>query len=64
MLVNLSTLAAGLEDFEVVSAPAKTSDPYEWTPPHWIPNPVPKDYDIVSPPWIRPEQVPMSFVGE
>lgn len=26
----------------------------DWEPPHWISNPVPEDFDIVSPPWIRP----------
>lgn len=52
-----------LDDFELV---AKSTDksPYDWTPPHWVPNPVPADYDIFSAPWIRPEQLPMSFVGE
>jgi len=64
MFVNLAALAAGLEDFEIVDRPAPApKDPYEWEPPHWVPNPVPADYDIMTAPWLRPEQVPMSFVG-
>lgn len=28
--------------------------PEDWEPPHWVPNPVPVDFDIVSAPWLRP----------
>jgi hypothetical protein len=58
---------SALGSFELLDTvePAKsTTDPYEWTPPHWIPNPVPAEYDIKQPPWIRPEQAALSFVGE
>ncbi|BEI79851.1 hypothetical protein CcaverHIS002_0103800 [Cutaneotrichosporon cavernicola] len=50
-----------VDDFEMVDDGPK--GPYEWTPPHWVPYPVPLDYDIFAAPWIRPEQVPMSFLG-
>lgn len=33
---------------------ADDARPEDWEPPHWIPHPVPADFDIVSPPWIRP----------
>lgn len=49
------------DDFEMLDSAPK--GPYDWTPPHWVPYPVPSDYDIFAAPWIRPEQVPMSFVG-
>jgi hypothetical protein len=61
------SLITTLEGYELVDRPPPTAtqkDPYDWEPPHWVPNPVPADYDIMSPPWIRPEQLPMSFVGE
>jgi hypothetical protein len=64
-------LTSALGDFHLVekddeffeSESADQKDPYKWQPSHWIPNPVPGDYDIDSPPWLRPEQAAFSFVG-
>ncbi|ORY34946.1 hypothetical protein BCR39DRAFT_515732 [Naematelia encephala] len=61
----MDNIASSLGAFEMVDKEAfKTStDPYEWTPPHWIPNPAPADYNININPWTRPEQAALSFVG-
>lgn len=32
----------------------ETQSAEDWEPPHWIPLPVPKDFDIKAAPWIRP----------
>lgn len=63
--IDCAHVTAALGDFEIVDdKPDKDKkSPYDWAPPHWVPNPVPADYDIFNPPWIRPEQLPMSFVG-
>lgn len=63
MSKKVHDLTSAVDDFEIVDKD-KSKSPYDWSPPHWVPNPVPVDYDIFSAPWIRPEQVPMSFVGE
>ncbi|KAK8864561.1 hypothetical protein IAR55_001811 [Kwoniella newhampshirensis] len=38
-------------------------DALNWKTTHWLPYPLPADYTVVNDPWIRPEQVPTSFVG-
>lgn len=62
----LDCVNSSLGNFELMEHDAKGDkpNPYDWKAPHWIPNPVPAEYDIVRPPWLRPEQLPMSFVGQ
>lgn len=66
--MTLFEIASALGGFQLVDHPNLTpdtsKDPYEWEPPHWVPNPVPADYDIITPPWLRPEQVRFAIVGE
>ena len=72
---QVDKLAFNLESFEVIDkagqdvsseeeGDSKSKSPYDWVPPHWLPNPMPEDFDIEKFPWERPEQEPMSFVGE
>ncbi|WWC66384.1 uncharacterized protein I206_100285 [Kwoniella pini CBS 10737] len=59
-------ITSTLGSFELVDeAISKESDKsaYNWQPTHWLKFPVPENYDLSTPPWIRPEQVPLSFVG-
>jgi hypothetical protein len=66
-MFRIDDVVSSVGSFEMVEhhqASAALTSPYDWRAPHWVPNPVPRGYDIVSPPWVRPEQAPMSFVGE
>ncbi|WVR06026.1 hypothetical protein IAU60_003054 [Kwoniella sp. DSM 27419] len=36
---------------------------YDWKPTYWLKHPVPEDLDIITPPWMRPEQARLSLVG-
>lgn len=60
---NFDTITSPLGSFELIETQKSKEDPYSWEPPHWVANPLPEDYDIVTPPWLRPEQAAMSFVG-
>jgi hypothetical protein len=64
---SVDKVASILGSFEMIDeakeGKPEQNSPYEWRPEHWIPNPVPAEYDIVRPPWLRPAQAPMSFVG-
>ncbi|RSH93547.1 hypothetical protein EHS25_007905 [Saitozyma podzolica] len=66
-MFHIDDVVSSLGAFEMVehdAAPTRSSSSaYDWKPPHWVPNPVPENYDISTPPWLRPEQHPMSFVG-
>ncbi|KAL7422984.1 hypothetical protein Q5752_002282 [Cryptotrichosporon argae] len=63
----MKDVTSRLGSFELVdateTAAAAAQSPYDWRPPHWVPNPVPADYNISSPPWLRPEQAPIALVG-
>ncbi|WVQ62023.1 uncharacterized protein L199_000156 [Kwoniella botswanensis] len=61
-----ANITSALGSFELIDEHAsqgRTPSAYDWKPEHWVKYPVPETYNIQSPPWIRPEQVPMSFVG-
>ena len=62
----MKDITSSLGDFEMVDHDTfkSSKSAYDWAPPHWLPNPVPEDHDIDTPPWTRPEQVPMSIVGK
>ncbi len=64
--LEMNDITSSLGTFELVDrdAYACSKSAYDWIPPHWVPNPAPADYDIVTAPWIRPEQVALSLVGE
>ena len=51
-------------DYEMIDAKSDSTNAYDWTLPYWQPIPVPDGFDPYEVPWIRPEQVPMSFVGK
>ncbi|WWD17726.1 hypothetical protein CI109_102167 [Kwoniella shandongensis] len=67
--MTISNITSSLGNFEILSpeeqdqARKKTTGGVGWVPPHWISHPVPADYDISTPPWIRPEAGAMSLVG-
>nr|XP_018267176.1 uncharacterized protein I303_01160 [Kwoniella dejecticola CBS 10117]OBR89334.1 hypothetical protein I303_01160 [Kwoniella dejecticola CBS 10117] len=66
--MTLNDITSNLGSFELIDqATSKDAEAggsaYDWQPTHWLKFPVPESYDLSSPPWIRPEQVPMSFVG-
>jgi hypothetical protein len=67
-MFHIDDVVSSLGTFEMVEhdvvSTRSSSSAYDWKPPHWVPNPVPENYDISTPPWLRPEQHPMSFVGE
>ncbi len=64
---RMNDISSTLGAFELLDQEAETKanrTALDWSAPHWIPNPVPSDWDIFAAPWLRPEQVAMSFVGE
>ena len=62
---TVTRLTSAIGEFDIVDKPHETkeSTAADWVPPHWLPRPVPESYDIELPPWLRPTQTPMSFVG-
>ncbi|WVQ85098.1 hypothetical protein IAT38_007262 [Cryptococcus sp. DSM 104549] len=65
--MTASDITSSLGNFELVDDETPQSKSgktvYDWQPPHWVVHPVPETYDIMSPPWIRPEQAAISLVG-
>ena len=60
---SMNDITSSLGNFELVDHEVTTS-PLDWKPPHWLPIPVSEDYDIFRSPWLRPEQIPMSFYSQ
>ncbi|WRT64305.1 uncharacterized protein IL334_001237 [Kwoniella shivajii] len=67
--MSIKNISSSLGSFELVDSSDTSASrkehksAYDWKPTHWVKFPVPENYDVFSPPWIRPEQVSMSFVG-
>ena len=61
----MNNLRTALGDFEILDEhlPHGDANPYDWTPPHWQAYPFADDHVLNERPWIRPPQLPMSFVG-